>query len=581
MTRARRPILLNTLFLSVFLTVFSIAANAGYADTLKAVSKKDLVPAAWAVYFDHIRKADSSTAMEELDEIREIAADRNVHDLKVLSRILFGKYAYERPFFKGKVALNFFKSALDIHEDRDYLKAEILYSIGVWYYVSEHNYPLAFEYLLQAQNIADDIGYKDIPDADEMLSVLAVAHYQFGEYDKAIFYLNKATQLPLSKSKNSIELYNNLGLVYRDMDKLSEAAKYFNIGLSNAVRLNNEPWIGIISGNLGSVYHKLHDYRAALANLFKDYNLSTKYKQTSSAANAALLISQIYLEQKNVDSAQLMLQKGTELAHRCNDPRIYALLYRNFTKFYKYKGDVNLALLYTDSLMRFRDSIAKRNDVASLEKARNKIETETHLANIKLLESSKNKQILVRNGLLGIGALLFIIIVQSFRRERLRQRKNMEILELKQRQSYEELKSAQMQLDSYVDTLKQKNQMLEQFAAEIDYLHSLPENNIDNEKEDTLKRLQDTTILTEDAWLEFKKLFTKVHSSFFMDLHQRFPNLTQAETRILALSKLGLSVKEKANMLGISPDSVRRTQQRLSKKLGLSETEILDELETV
>jgi DNA-binding CsgD family transcriptional regulator len=73
-------------------------------------------------------------------------------------------------------------------------------------------------------------------------------------------------------------------------------------------------------------------------------------------------------------------------------------------------------------------------------------------------------------------------------------------------------------------------------------------------------------------------VFTRVNPTFFIQLNDKFPNLTQAEIRILALSKLGLSVKEKANMLGISPDSVRRTQQRLNKKLGMTEVQIFEEM---
>jgi DNA-binding CsgD family transcriptional regulator len=49
------------------------------------------------------------------------------------------------------------------------------------------------------------------------------------------------------------------------------------------------------------------------------------------------------------------------------------------------------------------------------------------------------------------------------------------------------------------------------------------------------------------------------------------PDITVAEQRMAALTRLHLSTKQMASMLGISPDSVYKIRQRLRKWLQLDD----------
>ena len=74
------------------------------------------------------------------------------------------------------------------------------------------------------------------------------------------------------------------------------------------------------------------------------------------------------------------------------------------------------------------------------------------------------------------------------------------------------------------------------------------------------------TLLTEKDWQKFCQLFETVHPQFFTSLQSRYPGLSPAEVRLLALCKLVLSSKEMATMLGISLESLRKSRYRLRKK---------------
>jgi DNA-binding CsgD family transcriptional regulator len=77
-------------------------------------------------------------------------------------------------------------------------------------------------------------------------------------------------------------------------------------------------------------------------------------------------------------------------------------------------------------------------------------------------------------------------------------------------------------------------------------------------------------IMTDDTWNEFKKLFTKVHGSFFTRLRGGYPYLTDTDMRLLSLVKLGLNNREMANMLGITVEGIKKSKQRLRKKMQLA-----------
>jgi len=202
-------------------------------------------------------------------------------------------------------------------------------------------------------------------------------------------------------------------------------------------------------------------------------------------------------------------------------------------------------------------------------RAEQKVQLEKHLAEIKLLESKTTQKILIRNFVIVSVILLLLIAVQFGYR-----------LQKKRKQDLDNLNSARQQLTHYLESLKEKNELIEQFQEEIEHLNTLPNYVLEKEKEkeeltDKLKRY---TILTEDHWNEFRHLFDKVHKNFFVKLKMAYPNLTQAEIRLLALLKLDLSRTEIAGLLGISAETVRKTRQRVENKINLKEDQYLEDI---
>ena|ERR1700739_1866733 len=98
---------------------------------------------------------------------------------------------------------------------------------------------------------------------------------------------------------------------------------------------------------------------------------------------------------------------------------------------------------------------------------------------------------------------------------------------------------------------------------------------VNEEKIKQIELLTNSTILTHDDWSAFKQLFDQVYSGFLIRLNEHLPNLTPAQIRLMCLTKLNLNTKQMAAMLGISPDSIKKSRHRLRKKIDVSEDENL------
>jgi len=161
--------------------------------------------------------------------------------------------------------------------------------------------------------------------------------------------------------------------------------------------------------------------------------------------------------------------------------------------------------------------------------------------------------------------LLLVIAFQFIHKQKLAQKRNVEVLQ-----------NAKDQLNYYIDSVREKNQLIEQFKSEIEQLNSMPNAPMQIERDEMIQKLQTSTILTETDWDDFRHLFERVHKDFFIKLRRDYPGLTQAEIRLIALSKLDLSKNEMAEMLGVSLDAIRKTRQRIRKKLDLADEKALD-----
>jgi DNA-binding CsgD family transcriptional regulator len=73
-------------------------------------------------------------------------------------------------------------------------------------------------------------------------------------------------------------------------------------------------------------------------------------------------------------------------------------------------------------------------------------------------------------------------------------------------------------------------------------------------------------------------LFDRVHYGFIARLRSKFDVITETDIRLLALIKLGLNNREMSNALGVTQEAIKKSRQRLRKKIELPEEESLERI---
>lgn len=135
-----------------------------------------------------------------------------------------------------------------------------------------------------------------------------------------------------------------------------------------------------------------------------------------------------------------------------------------------------------------------------------------------------------------------------------------------------EVASARDQLKMFTENAIEKTNLIEKLEMEV------KGKEVTSEQHSILSQLTQQTILTEQDWYTFRSLFDKIYPGFFINLKDKFPDITLAEQRMAALTRLHLTTRQIASMLGISIDSVHKSRQRLRQRFQVGAETNLDEL---
>jgi DNA-binding CsgD family transcriptional regulator len=251
-----------------------------------------------------------------------------------------------------------------------------------------------------------------------------------------------------------------------------------------------------------------------------------------------------------------------------------------------------MAYAYMDSARTVRDSIASQRNTLVLAKTKQRMDAEKYASEVTKSDAQRSVNNTIRNSLMAFILLLSVIAILFINRQKLRHRQKQQQLEAEKRLAESarqlaenekfiaesDLLNATVQLKDFTRTMRDKNELIEKFTEEIERYQSLPcSNELPNQNE-TLQQLQQSTILTEEQWDDFRNMFEKVHAGYLNRLRDKLPGLSPAEVRFITLSKLKFTNKEMAGVLGISTDAVRMNKHRLKKKLNLTEEDDLEVL---
>lgn len=543
-------------------------------------------------------RREFENALQLLDQAQKIYEELN--DEKGLGSIYMEYGIINKNRSNYEEALRYYQKALDIN-----LKLKNQHSILRCYYnmanvyVQTGNLDGGLKNFLKAANIANDIG--DHHAEAVCYSVVGQVFHQQGDPDQALEYYYKAQKMS-EETGNKLEILSlkfKIGNVYLTKNEIEKARKLFQDGLKLSIELNNKTYETQAYSFIGDAHYRSDEYAEAL-NYFEKATVNYRaFGDKGSLSHLLVYMGDIYRRLEQFNNAKRVLKEGIEIAKEINYPIAIRDGLDVLSQVEKALGNTGAAYDAHVSFKEVYDSL--RNDevtknIARLqaefefEQEKDSIAFEQQKANLAFEEELERKELMIQGSLAG-GVLVFIILILLYRSYLIKQRKNSElrhkneIIEIKndelqaRNKEITVLRETEREMAAETIALKErelttvtmlsheKNTLLHQLGEQIGQLSS----KVDEDVIPDLKEIKRTikTNLNAESWSMFMYQFEKVHPSFFSQLKDEYSKLTQHDLRLCAYLKVGMDNKEIASVSNITTDAVKKSINRLKKKMNL------------
>ena len=402
--------------------------------------------------------------------------------------------------------------------------------------------------------------YKQLKDSLSVISAsLNIARvYLFkSEWDSCSLYYNNALEIAVQKNYLSeITILHELGILYRSMQNLSEAERYF---LAAYEKETDEEKKYMECLSLGYLYMQMGQTENARKYLIMSANSSKAYTQISA-------YDCLYFLEKDIDNFE------------------EAIVYHELA----------------DSITNAMEELNSRELIASLQK---KYENE------KLRNDNLQMKVRYTNFILwGTIAFLFVVACMCYYYYKNRNnKKKIAEIELQIQENEEEIERYQQEIEDIQiskDQVLKENLMLEENRTKVGELNgkivllTMQNKTLSEHLKELggelnvgissgsfihafrlLLAIKEGTLrgkLSNEERQKLFSLFDLIYWNYVIRLLERAPTLTKHDLEICCFLKFGLSHEELSCIFHTTSDSVTRAKGRLKGRLGISPQDDLD-----
>jgi tetratricopeptide (TPR) repeat protein len=440
---------------------------------------------------------------------------------------------------------------------------------------------------------------KDSMNIAHTFTEIGISHHHQGDYKAAREQYVKALELhkAVGNSSGVAMTLRKIGIIESEQKEYDQAFNTFQVALQIEKENRNVEGIANLINNIGVIFYEKGEYDKALEYYSQSMPLFRETNNLNRLPAAYHNLSRVYLAQAKVDSALIYAQLGLPIAQETGNRMALQESFQLFTDIFLAKKDYQQAYTYLQQAEAIEDSVINKQNSVQYAQLKALIETERKEQEIEFLRKEKQwdlfRQKITYTGLalaLFIGGVIIYYQRKTIRDKKALLEKNKKISEsqqalLKVELENKQLAEKQLQVDlefrhkellTYTLNLVQKNTIMLNVREGVLELPSTPDKDFKS-RISKLVKVIDNSLESEKDWDEFRMYFEKVHSSFFENLKARHPDLSQGELKLCALLSLNLSMKEMAELMGISPESVKMARHRLRKKLNLATEENLSD----
>lgn len=495
-----------------------------------------------------------------------------------------------------------------------------------------------------------------------------LCHESHHAEDALSFYLEATTEIEKTNDYQLGFLINSeIGLMYLYRKLNDYAMEYFEKAHHNAELSNNQTYIAFSFIYIARAFSQKKQYNKAIEYYEKAIKIGQVNNYPTILASTMNETSFLFL--KTGDNKKALQYAKDCIKIKKTDQRIFSLgdTYR-YLKMYdsayfylnqaclspnihtarsayqalyyisQEEKDYKKAVEYSNKLWFYQDSIGKTDRNKALIEMQEKYDQQKIINENNLSQIKKDR--IIRNVLIALIILSFIIAITNYLYQRKIVSQKQEILEKEEKIRYftmkihenetlinrnkmrieeltiqmegsQEIKEQwkeqnkirqeiqqqnemlklennklQNHISNYAQSLKEKSKELEameHLSEENQYLHKREAflcNQLINQTE-LFNKLKTTKYIDDQLWQEIKEKIDLLFDNYTKRLYHQIPSLTDGDIQICCLIKLRFSNGDIANMLAISPTSVSKRKLRLKERIvqeigSLGENQSLD-----
>jgi len=445
--------------------------------------------------------------------------------------------------------------------------AKCYYKIGKYYDDIYNLYSVAYGYHYRCRFLLECAGRKETTLYAELSYRIAGIYLYYGNYEDALSNYLYWFLHPEKHNVNIRGLYNAFGMTLEQLGLYRYSLYVYNLGIKQAYLNADTIYIALNSGNAAISAIQLGEYDLARRLLALDYKICLQQRIYSSAANALLgLLEMDYMQGRDVDVIGQLTRY--ESLYQKTDERPTLEFHEFASAYFEDIGDLTNSLYHQKRVREIHEFIAARNGKYILESMKFDLYAEQEqISKVSLQENNRNTSIYALLSILFFVFLLAMVsywLIMKLNLEKLEKQQ----IEIRKKSVEQELNSRNIAINELTESVNVKTQMLNQLNALVEQLSTYNKNSEPLLNNDALlNRMINSPILTEEHWIDFKKSFVQVYPNFIANLKKSHNQLTDADIRHACLLRLNLSSSEIANIIGVSKDSIRKSNQRLRQKL--------------
>lgn len=523
-----------------------------------------------------------------LDQL-QFSTTTPVEKVNVLNQLGYNYWVVD-----SEQSLKYGQQALDLAVEQNYLEGVAMAKrvLGVAYWTLGEP-KMALENLTESRRVYEQIGNEE--GATNALMNSGMVYADIEEYSKALKIYDRSIETfsRLGLDSRIATTFTKIGTVLIEEKKWDEAKEY----LTNALNMHSKDGFEYgqaeAHNRLGKLFLDTNDLELAQHHLRRASEISQKIVDEDGILSSNILTGRLLRMRQNYDQAEKILTAAYATADEKRLKKYKLAALRQLKLLRKEQGKLQEALELYNQFIMLKDSIfstTKSKQIAALE-----FGTELALKQQEITFLKKNERI---NNIIKWNLIISLIVLCSlgfvvFRHQRLKSIKKQELLvqqkqllrskeelaksdlenaRLKQDQLKQELEFKNKELTAYTLNFVQKNELLLQLQEQIEGIQQ--GNNSQKQLSELLRTLRQNVSIDRD-WQDFRRFFEEVHSSFFVKLKEKHPDLSSNDLKLSALIRLNLNIKETASVLGISPESAKTARYRLRKKLDLQPEDAL------